>query len=289
MSWWDESLGMHLVAEAKAYERCDDPVAGELWRVAWETFSELCVVVHSDADRSRIRAMPVLLDSSDLAQWCLLSTAKTLNDDSFDIAISIAHEISIPWFVLDAQVGICESFEKVQEARRAFVRSEEPPAELALGEPFRSDIDPRIADVEDVADAFYELVSLEWVPANLVEAAEDQVALDFDRLVEIGIPIPRALELCSDEARPTDAERRLIHDGLGLELNSVQLQVPDDLRAALDRPRRRAAVRQRAANTNQDERSERRAIAEEAMQPLAARGTQGNRPPWEVILDQILR
>jgi hypothetical protein len=278
-----------VLAPQGAFEdRMAAPVQGDVWRLVWNDVNELGVVDRVDADRHRISVMPVLSDVDDADEWCGLTQLEALHD-VIPVAVSVALEASIPWSVLDARVGHITSMPGLNLLRAAYKRGvDSAEGELERGEPVFSSLDPRVELLDELNDAFHVLAEAWW--GTEVEAAPAAPApeLSIDTLLGAGLAPNRALALVRGDSTPSEDEAVLLGHFTGVSLNVQGRAIPPGLRRELDEPRWRPRVRARMAQTHREETDERIAVAYEALQPLAARGTHGEQADWVAVLEAIL-
>ena len=276
-----------LAPEASWEDRDVDPATGEVWRMAWEGIVELAVIRATDPDGLRLSVLPIA-DVEFADEWSLVTEAIAA-EVGLPVAVSAAHEVSVPWCVLDARVG------KVSDAaladlaalRQSFRSGTDPAAELRRGEPVWSRRDDRAEALDDLADRFHELANADYVPAAQVQAVQARELPSYDELRAAGLPPNRIVALRRGDD-PTPEEAATIESVTGRRLASTGAVVPIDLRRQLDRPRWRPAVQRRAALHGRTEAAETLAIAAEVTQPMAARGTGGGAIEWGVLLQQVL-
>lgn len=255
------------------------PVAGDIWRLAWETNVMLTVIWRVEADR--VAVLPIV-ETADADEWCVLLGRKTTGGLG-DLAVSVAHDTTVPWAVLDARVARLTDTRSLAELRSAFRTGGATTA--ARGEPVPSALDERLVGLDEVAERLAELANAVWSPP--VAAAVAAAALDFDTLLETGLPPNRALAISSRGAAPSDEEADAIEAATGTRPGARPID--DDLRRKIDQPRRKAAIRARARANRRTEAAERRALAYAAQPALAAaRGTHGAAPDFDTILDRLL-
>lgn len=268
-------------------ERDVEPAVGDIWRVGWEGVVELAVIRATDQESLRLSVLPVTEpEFSD--QWCLI-TEVLAGSVRMPVAVSSAHEASIPWCVLDARVGSLPdtAIADLEMLRRSFRSGNEPTDELAVGTPVRSRLDERAEALDDLGDRFHELANADYVPAAQVEAAQAQALPTYDEMQQAGLP-PRRILALGRGGEPTPEEVAAIESVTGRRLEATAPVVPVELRRQLDRPKWRPAVRGRAVRNSRTEPAERLAIVAEVTQPIAARGTGGQAVEWEVLLHQVL-
>lgn len=253
------------------------PQRGDVWRLAWDDTTVLVVVWRVDGDRV---AVEPLVDTSDADDWCALLPHE-LTGGLGEIAVSVALETTVPWAVLDTRIGHLDELEPLVSLRGAF-RAGGPTTTLR-GSRVDSALDERLPGLEEIAEDLAELANATWAP---VEAERTAVALDFDQLVDAGIPVNRALAIMRGGA-VTDPEADLIEEATGERPSAAP--VPDELRRTIDQPRRKAAIRARAAASGEHEAAFRLLLARSAEPQLAAaRGTQSAPPDYDTILDRLL-
>ncbi len=256
-----------------------DPVAGDVWRLAWETNLMLAVIWRVEPDR--VAVLPVV-ESADADEWCAFLDRRTTGGLG-DLAVSVAYETTVPWAVLDSRVAHLEETGPLAELRSAFRTGAATTA--MRGDPVHSPLDERLVGLDELAERLAELANAVWSPPVTATAA---AALDFDALLDAGLPPNRALAISSRGAAPTDEEADAIAAATGTR--PAAPAIDDDLRRKIDQPRRKAAIRARARANRRSEAAERRAVAQEAQPALAAaRGTRGAAPDFDTILDRLLR
>jgi len=255
----------------------DLPEQGDIWRLSWETTTVLAVIWHVANDR--VSVLPVI-DEADADDWSALLD-RTATGGLGPLAVSVALETAVPWAVLDARIGQVRDVEPLRSLRTAFRTGSTTAARR--GEPVRSALDDRLIGLGELADVLMELANAAWAPV----VAATQVAMPtFDELADAGVAISRALAI-SRGATPTDDEADLIEAATGTRPGSRP--VDEQLQRAIDRPRRKAAIRGRARTNRRSEADERLSLARDAQPELAAaRGTQGAPPDYDLILDRLL-
>lgn len=256
------------------------PVPGDIWRLAWDSTVMLAVIWRVDADR--VAVLPVV-ETADADDWCVLLDRGTTGGLG-GLAVSVALETTVPWAALDARVGQLTDTHGLAELRSAFRTGATTTA--ARGEPVHSPLDERLVGLDEVAERLAELANAAWAPPVAASAAA-AVALDFDTLLQAGLPVPRALAISTRGAALTDEEADAIEAATGVR--PAAQPIDEDLRRKIDQPRRKAAIRARARANRRTEAAERLAIARDAAPALAAaRGTRGAAPDFDTILDRLL-
>jgi hypothetical protein len=277
-----------LVADGGHESRDQEPVAGEVWRVAWGDVTELAVIRNTDAENLRVTVLPVSeIESAD--EWSLL-TAAMIGDVELPVAASVALEVSLPWCVLDARVGgiPVTASEDLSRLGMAFRTGAEPPDDIRIGDPVWSRLDERAGALDDLADQFHGLANVDWAPSAQPAAPDVTEMPGFGELRSAGLPTNRALAVSRGEA-PTSEEISAIEASTGRRLASSCVVVPFDLRARLDHPRWRPALRRRAGSHNRSETEERLDVVGQVTQPIAARGTGGAPVDWDFLIERVLR
>jgi Putative zinc-finger len=268
-------------------DRGSVPTPGDVWRLVWDDINELGVVDAVDADRQRIFIMPVLADVDTADEWCAFASLGVLQS-VYDVAVSVALGASIPWLVLDAKVGQID-MEELNELRATYKHGIEPDDDfIPRGMPVLSPFDNRLDALGTLSDAFHVLAQADWGIEHVAAHGVAVENLSFDALVDAGISNRRALALVRGDAAPTKDEARLIDTQAVTFTSPVSRPIPDELRHELNQPRYRERLRARARSNQRAEADERVAVAYEVMEPTAARGTQGERPPWAVLLERAL-
>jgi len=262
-----------------AESAASDPVAGDVWRLAWDANVMLAVIW--DVGPDRVAVLPVV-ESADADDWCVFLD-RSATGGLGDLAVSVAYETTVPWAVLDSRVVHLEETGALAELRSAFRTGAATTA--MRGDPVHSLLDERLVGLDELAERLAELANAVWSPPVTAAAA---VALDFDALLDAGLPPNRALAISSRGAAPTDEEADAIEAATGVR--PAAQAIDDELRRKIDQPRRKSAIRTRASANRRSEAAERRALAQEAQPALAAaRGTKGAAPDFDTILDRLLR
>jgi len=279
--------GAALSAPSTWEEREADPIAGDVWRVAWDDINELAVVRAIDPRNLRLSVLP-LTEPEAADQWSLL-TEIAIGAVQLPVAVSAAHEVSIPWCVLDARVGrvAADTIADLDELRRLFRTGAEPSDAYAVGDSVWSRLDERAEHLDELGERFQLLANVDWAPESQVEVAQAQALPAYDQLRESGLPASRILDIRRGAAlTPGEVER--IASATGHRLESSGTVVSLDLRRWLDKPQWRPALRRRASQRGLSEAEERRVVVAEVTQPIAARGTAGKAVDWDVLLHQLL-
>jgi hypothetical protein len=276
-----------LAPQAAFEDRMAVPVQGDVWRLVWNGINELGVVDRVDADRHRLFVMPILADVDDADEWCGVAKIEALHD-AMPVAVSVALEASIPWAVLDARVGHVSSMPHLNILRTAYKRGIEPDdAQLERGEPVFSALDPRVELLDELNDAFHGLADARWGADAEHMTAAQAPELSMDALLDAGLPPNRALALVRGDTPATEDEVVRLERLTGVAPRAHGRVIPSDLRRELDQPRWRPKLRSRMAQYRRSEPDERAAVAFEALQPQAARGTHGEQADWAAVLDAI--
>ena len=248
-------------------EGVGEPAAGEIWRLRWDQEVVLAIV-------GQVR--PHDVDAYALVELGR-PEAGTLRIDHAEtglgnLDVAALHVVSVSRAVLDARLvstAVVAAIEAVAESARRPLEHE--PEEL-------------IEAVEELEA----LGAIAWAPPDdgppeLDFSAEDQ----FDRLVDIGIPVNRALAISSRSATPTNDEADLIERATGER--PAATAIAPALRMAIDRPRRKSAIIRRAQAAGVSEGQVRLELARDAEPALvAARGTRGAPPDYDVLVDRLL-
>ncbi|MFZ6005791.1 MAG: hypothetical protein ACOYXM_17850 [Actinomycetota bacterium] len=267
------AVGVPVVEESSS----DMPAQGDIWRLSWETTTVLAVIWVVGADR--VSVLPVA-DTADADDWTAVLD-RTSTSGLGNLAVSVALETAVPWAVLDARVGDIRDIESLRSLRAAFRAG--LTTDTPRGDPVRSALDDRLVGLGELAELLMELANAVWAP---VVTATQAGTPSFDELADAGIAVNRALAI-SRGTTPTDDEADLIEAATGTRPGSRP--VDEQLRRAIDRPRRKAAIRARARANRRSEAAERLSLARDAQPELAAaRGTQGAPPDYDLILDRLL-
>jgi plasmid maintenance system antidote protein VapI len=240
-----------------------EPIAGQLWRASWGELNELVLVLAVAGDHLRTAPVTVDVDYADEDTVVLPADATPL---SVELAVWLGLQRDLPFGVLDRYLGsIGERWRKAEDVERG----------LASGDPRRgpaclSAADPRAEYRARLDDTLDMLAAATWVPTGsgglpqLLRAA----GLDPQQLVTLlGMTPQQALAVLRGQAPlSSDQADRLVQvSGHGTdELLAANPPLPADLVARLDRPRRRAQVRELAR---------RRQVPETAAWRAAAFGT----------------
>jgi len=253
------------------------PDQGEIWRLVWDEITALAVIWRVDLDR--LSVLPVI-DLADADEWSALLHPEVTGRLG-ELAVSVALETAVPWSVLSACVTNLADTDSIRSLRTAF-RSDSP-STARRGDAVRSPLDERLVGLEATAEIFSDLANATWAT---VPAGPAAAYMGFEKLTDIGIETNRALAMVRGGS-PTDDEASLIKAETGVW--PAVSAVDEKLRRAIDQPRRKAAIRARAAANHRDEGSERLALARLAEPALvAARGTKGAPPDYDTILDRLL-
>jgi hypothetical protein len=269
-----EPVAVAVLEESTA----EPPVAGDVWRLAWDSISLLAVLWQVDLER--VTVLPVV-ETADADDWSAL-LGGDLTSGLGELAVSVALETAVPWAVLDARVAQLADTEVLASLRMEYRTGAS--ATTRRGDQVRSPLDDRLVGLEEVAEIINDMANATWAP---VIANTEMVTFDYDLLVESGLPVNRALAISARGAAPTDAEADVIETATGVR-PGIQ-PVHDALRRLIDQPRRKSAIRSRATANRRTEAAERLALARDAQPALAAaRGTQGAAPDYDTILDGLL-
>ena len=260
----DDVIGLQV---PRIDESVGEPAVGEIWRLRWDQEAVLAIV-------GQVR-------THDVDAYALVELGRpkagTLRIDHAETGLGVLdvaarHLVSVSRAVLDARLAstsVVAAIEAVAESAR---------------QPWEHEPEELIEAVEELA----EFGAIAWAPSDdrqpeLVGSAEDQ----FDRLVNIGLPVNRALAISSRSATPTDEEADLIEHATGDR--PAATSVAPGLRVAIDRPRRKSAIIRRAQAAGVSEGQVRLELARDAEPALvAARGTRGAPPDYDVLVDRLL-
>ena len=275
----DDDLDFEAVPIAILDESVPEmPDPGELWRLTWNEITALAVIWRVDLDR--LSVLPIV-DLADADDWSALLHPEVTGRFGA-LAVSVALETTVPWSVLSACLTRLADTDSIQSLRTEFRLGS--PSTSIRGERVRSPLDERIIGLETTAEVFNELANANWA---IVPSGPAAAYMGYERLIDIGIDVNRALAISARGASPTDEESRLIRSATGV-WPGVRA-VDDDLRRKIDKPRRKAAIRARANASKRDEGAERLVLARLAEPALtAARGTRGAPPDYDTVLDQLL-
>lgn len=244
-----------------------EPVVGDVWRLRWDEHVVLAVVGEI---RSHDLDAYALVELGEPTMGTLRIGHEQTGLGVLDVATR--HVVAVSRAVLDARLAttnVASDIETVVNSSRA--EWEYEPEELL-----------------EAVDALEELGAIEWAPLpdvsdELVGSAEDR----FERFLDAGLPPNRALAIASRSATPSEEEADLIEQVTGRRPSPVQ--VDPALRVAIDRPRRKNAILRRARAASMSEGDIRLELARAAEPALvAARGTRGAVPDYDVVIDQLL-
>lgn len=261
-------------------DRMAAPVAGDIWRLAWDDTTALAAVWEAAADA--VAVMPIV-DVIDADEWCAVLDA-TVTSGLGDIAVSVAKAIDVPWSVLDARIGKVFDIEPISQLRDALAGIAEAAVDVLRGAPVLSELDDRVEALAEITEVMEVLAGATWAGD---EDAEPAPAVGYDAALEAGLEPRRALAVGVRGATPTMEEADLIEAATGQRPASPP--IPTALRRAIDRPRRKVAIRARAFAAGHSEGVERLQLALAAEPALhAARGTRGEPPDYDLIVDRLL-
>lgn len=265
--------------ESHIEEQAAAPATGDIWRLAWDDTTALAAVWEAAADT--VAVMPIV-DVIDADEWCAIFDA-AVTSGLGDLAVSVTRAVDVPWSVLDARIGELVDLEPIAQLRDAFLGIVSQ-VNVLRGLPVLSELDDRADALAEIADVLDVLSHVRWAGDETDEPAP---AVGYDVAFEAGLEPNRALAVGVRGATPTDAEADLIEAATGQR--PAPPPVPVGLRRAIDQPRRKVAIRARALAARHSEAVERRRLAVAAEPALhAARGTHGQPPDYDLILDRIL-
>jgi len=137
-----------------------EPTIGDVWRIGRHGLVELAVIWATDPESLRLSALPVT-EPEFADQWCLI-TEVVAGDTRIPVAVSVAHEASIPWCVLDARVGSVPdtAIAELGVLRRSFRSGNDPKDDLAVGRAVWSRLEERAEALDELADRFQELAKV---------------------------------------------------------------------------------------------------------------------------------
>lgn len=248
-------------------EGVGEPAMGEIWRLRWDQAVVLAIVGQvrpHDVDAYAI----VELDQPEPG---------TLRIDHDETGLGVLdvvarHVVAVSRAVLDARLATTSLGAALEAITPA------PPR------PWEHEPEELIEAVEELE----EFGQIAWAgsvdPQEVPAASREDL---FDQLVDIGIPVNRALAISSRSAPPTDEEADLIERMIGRRPPAPS--VAPTLQIAIDRPRRKRAILRRAAAAGVSEGAIRLDLARDADPALvAARGTRGAPPDYDLVVDRLL-
>lgn len=270
-----EPIPVDLLVE----DRESVPAQGDIWRLAWDETTTLAAVWAATADA--ISVLPIL-DTVDADEWCVL-LGPDITSGLGELAVSVARSMEVPWSVLDARIGELLDLAPVERLRHALDRGLDS-ADVQRGAPILSEIDDRIPALDEITEMMEVFAGAVW--AGDTDTGPD-ATIGYDMALAAGLEVPRALAVGVRGAIPTEEEADLIEAGTGQR--PAPAPIPVALRRAIDQPVRKVAIRTRALAAHHGEAVERMRIALAAQPALhAARGTRGEPPDYELIVDRLL-
>jgi len=258
-----------------------EPEAGQLWRARWENVAQLVLVLDVVGDRVEVAPVSLDVDYADEHSVVLPEDATPL---AVEAVVWLGLRRSLSMGVLDRSLGLLAE-------RWRDLRSSAGMNELRRGSRAGA-ADPRAEYRARLEDAFDVLAAATWVPigsgalASMIRSA----GLGAQELVGLLDTSPQqALAVLRGRAAVTADQARQLSAEIGLapeEVLAANPSLPTDLVARLDRPRRRAQVRELARRRRLSETEAWRAAAY-GIWALAARQTGARADPaWDDRLDR---
>ena len=262
--------------------RDENPVRGDVWRLAWDSVVLLAVIL--DEDQDRFRVLPVL-DSCDADEWCTLLSALA-SGGLGDMAVSTALESTIPRSVLDARVGRLPDMGPITRLRTEY-RTGESDGMVLRGEPIRSSRDERLVALDELNEELTFLSNAVWTPDAAGQPGTSQISPDMFEEVAEALSTEEALAIYRG-APVTDRQAQRIEQEIGTRPASAP--VPAAVISILESPTIKHKIRERARRFERSEASERQELAHSLCESgVAARGAQASTAvDYDVILDKIL-
>lgn len=262
--------------------RDENPVRGDVWRLAWDSVVLLAVIL--DEDQDRFRVLPVL-DSCDADEWCTLLSALA-SGGLGDMAVSTALESTIPRSVLDARVGRLPDMGPITRLRTEY-RTGESDGMVLRGEPIRSSRDERLVALDELNEELTFLSNAVWTPDAAGQPGTSQIPPDMFEEVAEALSTEEALAIYRG-APVTDRQAQRIAQETGTRPASAP--VPAAVISILESPTIKHKIRERARRFERSEASERQELAHSLCESgVAARGAQPSTAvAYDVILDKIL-
>ena len=250
---------------------CPVPQRGQLWRAAWDDVAALVVIVGS-ADG---RTIPVVIATAD--QVGDESTVAVTTENNMQVAVWTGLHAEIMMFTLDHRIG------DLTASSLAAVTAAEAGTHLSAWAPITSDLDDRTLirlALEEELQAFAEV---DWVPAvaedslSLAQLVDDAGVLASEIATHLNIAPGAARRLLQGRAELTEDQRAALSELIG-PIPQSNLQIDDDLVAAIDRPENRPQLRLIADRSHiGDEVAARIASAQRVMAMAARHRSKGER------------
>jgi hypothetical protein len=265
-----------------------DPLPGDLWRVAWDTTTLLVLVV--GLNESEPAVAPISLDPPAGDERTMVLPA-----DSHILGVPAAAWVglthTVPLRVFDARLGRIQPH--FLATARSILGDGEPSeqGEVATGEPITSPFSQQAGVRADLEDGLERLVAATWAPPKTTPTQSIPDLLtgraDLEDLQQaLGATPGHAWQLwCGERAiEPDEAETLGQRFGVSADALLATASLPGDLVAELDRPAWRPELRIRKAALHLDDRRVRLEAAYGCLVP--ARTTGAGPGQWIQLLRQ---
>ena len=260
----DGVIGHHV---PRIDEAVGEPAMGEIWRLRW--------------DRAAVLAIVGQVRPHDVDAYALVELGRpevgTLRIDHAETGLGVLdvaarHVVAVSRAVLDARLATTSLGSAIE----------------AVADSPRQPWDYEPEELVEAIEELEEFRAIAWAPSVDRQGEPSASGEDyFDELVDAGLPVNRALAISSRSATPTDEEAEIIERTTGQR--PAAPAVAPALRIAIDRPRRKHAILRRAQAAGVSEGEVRLELARDAEPALlAARGTRGAPPDYDLVVDRLL-
>ena len=252
---------------------CPVPQRGQLWRAAWGDVAALVVIAGSVDGRT----IPVMIATAD--QVGDESTVAATTENNMRAAVWTGVHAEIMMFTLDHRIG------DLTASSLADVTAAQAGTHLSEWAPITSDLDDRTLirlALEEKLQAFAET---DWVPdiaedsVSLAQLADDSGVSAGEIAAHLKITPGAARRLLQGRAELTEDQRAALSELIG-PIAQSNLQIDDDLVAAIDRPENRPQLRLIADRSHDGDEAAARIDGAQRVMAMAARHRSKGERNW---------